>query len=145
MSTLNVPIQINGGEANAPQLYTRELYLTSNYQLYAGTISSNNETKVSPQPLKVDTANRANRIDNEDHGDNFWLDANQSNFKIGNLNFSSTNNTFSTSSTGAVTMQGINLTTIPKIVITTAMYGTADPNLSSKPGENGQLYFRYAQ
>ena len=144
MSTLNVPIQINGGEANAPQLYTRELYLTSNYQLYAGTITSNNETKVSPQPLKVDTANRANRIDNAGAtgGDNFWLDANQANFKIGNLNFNASNQTFSPASTGAVTMQGINLTTIPKIVITTAMYGTSAP---SGVGENGQLYFRYAQ
>lgn len=150
LSTLNVPIQINGGDITAPQLYTRELYITNSYQLYVGEINSDNETKVKAQPIKVGIAENANQIKNNK---NFWLNANQANFQIGYLYFNDSTKTFlpttyTTSTTppnsgikGYITFSDINLTKIPKITITSDMYGSAAPTTK---GEEGQLYFRYA-
>lgn len=143
------PIQVNGGATpTTTPLLDRELYVDDKQQLFVGTASQGNK------PINVaGVASSANVITNKD---TFSFSADKSSFQVGCLNFDSSTRTFSIATTidngdgtftgissiPAITFQGVNLTSIPKIVITKDMYGTADPNTSGKPGVDGQLYFK---
>jgi len=129
MSTLNVPVCINGDNKDPSTLEERELFINTQTQYLFSGFSNNKLGKV-----KVGFSDEAGKITKS------WLNIDTSSstpvFKIGNMNYDGSKFT----STSTYIMDKMSITNLNKLVLASdsTLYGRTLPVV----GEEGQVFFK---